>query len=133
MDQVSIRYTYHHFPLQDPPKFTQIWILGLKTNYLATLPKRRKDRRKSWSEKNSGRKKLDSVLLAKRRLSETRGLTGWLDWRPSNLEWMYEYGVHPFLKFHFANWRHAGLNIMILVCFSWIILTQNVGIHTYKK
>jgi hypothetical protein len=23
--------------LQDPPKFTQIWILGLKTNHLATL------------------------------------------------------------------------------------------------
>jgi hypothetical protein len=25
------------FPLQDPPKFTQIGIFGLKTNYLATL------------------------------------------------------------------------------------------------
>jgi hypothetical protein len=23
--------------MQDPPKFTQIWIFGLKTNYLATL------------------------------------------------------------------------------------------------
>jgi hypothetical protein len=23
--------------LQDPPKFTQIWIFGLKTNHLATL------------------------------------------------------------------------------------------------
>jgi hypothetical protein len=26
-----------HLPLQDPPKFTQIWIFGLKTNHLATL------------------------------------------------------------------------------------------------
>jgi hypothetical protein len=25
--------------LQDSPKFTQIWIFGLKTNHLATLPK----------------------------------------------------------------------------------------------
>jgi hypothetical protein len=25
------------FPSQDPPKFTQIWIFGLKTNHLATL------------------------------------------------------------------------------------------------
>jgi hypothetical protein len=24
-------------PLQDPPKFTQIWIFGLKTSHLATL------------------------------------------------------------------------------------------------
>jgi hypothetical protein len=23
--------------MQDPPKFTQIWIFGLKTNHLATL------------------------------------------------------------------------------------------------
>jgi hypothetical protein len=23
--------------VQDPPKFTQIWIFGLKTNHLATL------------------------------------------------------------------------------------------------
>jgi hypothetical protein len=29
----------HHLPLQDPPKFTQIWIFGLKTNHLATLDK----------------------------------------------------------------------------------------------
>jgi hypothetical protein len=28
--------------LQDPPKFTQIWILGLKTNHLATLLESRK-------------------------------------------------------------------------------------------
>jgi hypothetical protein len=26
-----------HLPVQDPPKFTQIWILCLKTNRLATL------------------------------------------------------------------------------------------------
>jgi hypothetical protein len=29
---------YQDFPLQDPPKFTQIVIFGLKTNHLATLP-----------------------------------------------------------------------------------------------
>jgi hypothetical protein len=28
--------------VQDPPKFTQIWIFGLKTNHLATLVHRRK-------------------------------------------------------------------------------------------
>jgi hypothetical protein len=28
---------YQHLPLQDPPKFTRIWIFGLKTNQLATL------------------------------------------------------------------------------------------------
>jgi hypothetical protein len=28
---------YQHLPLQDPPKVTQIWIFGLKTNHLATL------------------------------------------------------------------------------------------------
>jgi hypothetical protein len=33
----SVHQIYHHLPLQDPPKFTQIWILGLKTNRLATL------------------------------------------------------------------------------------------------
>jgi hypothetical protein len=31
-----IKYT-KYFPQQDPPKFTQIWIFGLKTNHLATL------------------------------------------------------------------------------------------------
>jgi hypothetical protein len=36
MDQASIKYTII-FQLQDPPKFTQIWIFGLKTNHLATL------------------------------------------------------------------------------------------------
>jgi hypothetical protein len=36
MDQGFIKYTQHP-PLQDPLKFTQIWILGLKTNNLATL------------------------------------------------------------------------------------------------
>jgi hypothetical protein len=29
--------TYQHFPLQDPPKFTQIGIFGSKTNHLASL------------------------------------------------------------------------------------------------
>jgi hypothetical protein len=28
---------YQDFPLQDPPKFIQIGIFGLKTNHLATL------------------------------------------------------------------------------------------------
>jgi hypothetical protein len=28
---------YKHFPIQGPPKFTQIGIFGLKTNHLATL------------------------------------------------------------------------------------------------
>jgi hypothetical protein len=37
MNQVSITYVYQHLQLQDPPKFTQIWIFGLKTNHLATL------------------------------------------------------------------------------------------------
>jgi hypothetical protein len=37
MDQVSIKKIYPNPSLQDPPKFTQIWIFGLKTNHLATL------------------------------------------------------------------------------------------------
>jgi hypothetical protein len=28
---------YQHFPIKGPPKFTQIWIFGLKRNHLATL------------------------------------------------------------------------------------------------
>jgi hypothetical protein len=28
---------YHHLPLQESPKFTQIGIFGLKINHLATL------------------------------------------------------------------------------------------------
>jgi hypothetical protein len=28
---------YHQLPLQDPPKYTQIWIFGLKICHLATL------------------------------------------------------------------------------------------------
>jgi hypothetical protein len=35
MDRVSTKYA--NLPLQDPPKITQIWIFGLKTNHLATL------------------------------------------------------------------------------------------------
>jgi hypothetical protein len=37
MDLVSLKYAII-FLLQDPPKFTQILISGLKTNHLATLP-----------------------------------------------------------------------------------------------
>jgi hypothetical protein len=33
----SVHKIYQHLPLQEPPKFTQIWIFGLKTNHLATL------------------------------------------------------------------------------------------------
>jgi hypothetical protein len=33
----SVHKIYHPLPLQDPPKFTQIWIFGLKANHLATL------------------------------------------------------------------------------------------------
>jgi hypothetical protein len=33
----SVHKKYRHLPLQGPPKFTQIWIFGLKTNHLATL------------------------------------------------------------------------------------------------
>jgi hypothetical protein len=33
----SVHKICQHIPLQDPPKFTQIWIFGLKTNHLATL------------------------------------------------------------------------------------------------
>jgi hypothetical protein len=39
IDQMVIKYLYQDFPYQDPPKFTQIWIFGLKTNHLATLPR----------------------------------------------------------------------------------------------
>jgi hypothetical protein len=28
---------FRHCPIKDPPKFTQIWIFGLKTNHLASL------------------------------------------------------------------------------------------------
>jgi hypothetical protein len=33
--QSATKYTY--IPLKGPPKFTQFWIFGLKTNHLATL------------------------------------------------------------------------------------------------
>jgi hypothetical protein len=36
MDQVSVHTIYKHLPSQDPLKFTQICIFGLKTNHLAT-------------------------------------------------------------------------------------------------
>jgi hypothetical protein len=35
--QMVIKYLHQHFPFQGPPKFTQIWIFGSKTNHLATL------------------------------------------------------------------------------------------------
>jgi predicted histidine transporter YuiF (NhaC family) len=35
---MAIKYVYQHLPFQDHPKFTQIVIFGLKTNYLATQP-----------------------------------------------------------------------------------------------
>jgi hypothetical protein len=40
--QITIKCTkctkiYQHLPLQAPPKFTQIWIFGLKIYHLATL------------------------------------------------------------------------------------------------
>jgi hypothetical protein len=34
--QMAIKYTQHR-PLQDPRKFTRIWIFGFRINYLATL------------------------------------------------------------------------------------------------
>jgi hypothetical protein len=34
---------YHPLPLQEPAKFTQIWIFGLKANHLATLKSMRGD------------------------------------------------------------------------------------------
>jgi hypothetical protein len=33
--QTARIYTYKYFQFQDPPKFTQIWIFGLKRNHLA--------------------------------------------------------------------------------------------------
>jgi hypothetical protein len=35
--RTSVYKICQHFPLQDPPKFTQILMFGLKTNHLATL------------------------------------------------------------------------------------------------
>jgi hypothetical protein len=47
----SVHKIYQHLPLQDPPKFTQIWIFGLKTNHLATLLQS-----VFWNSKNSSAK-----------------------------------------------------------------------------
>jgi hypothetical protein len=33
---MAIKYLYQYFPIQGPPKFTQIGIFGLKRNHLAT-------------------------------------------------------------------------------------------------
>jgi hypothetical protein len=37
LDQISIKYVYEHLQLQNPPKFIQIGIFGLKIYHLATL------------------------------------------------------------------------------------------------
>jgi hypothetical protein len=37
IDQIAIKYTKIHIPLQNPPKYNQIGILGLKICHLATL------------------------------------------------------------------------------------------------
>jgi hypothetical protein len=34
---LKIDQVYQHRPLQDPPKFTHIWIFGFKIYHLATL------------------------------------------------------------------------------------------------
>jgi hypothetical protein len=36
----NLHKIYQHLQLQVPPKFTKIWIFGLKTNHLATLDSR---------------------------------------------------------------------------------------------
>jgi hypothetical protein len=33
----NVHEIFHHLPLQDPQKITQIWIFGLKIYHLATL------------------------------------------------------------------------------------------------
>jgi hypothetical protein len=37
VNRPNVYEIYQHLPLQYPPKFTQIWNFGLKTNHLATL------------------------------------------------------------------------------------------------
>jgi hypothetical protein len=37
MFQMTIKYTCIFHSIKGPPKFTQIWNFGLKTNHLATL------------------------------------------------------------------------------------------------
>jgi hypothetical protein len=36
----SVHKIYHHLPLQDPPKFTQFWIFGLKKTIWQPFMKR---------------------------------------------------------------------------------------------
>jgi hypothetical protein len=43
----SVRKLYQHRQLQDPPKFTQICIFGLKTNHLATLVRQQEQHKKA--------------------------------------------------------------------------------------
>jgi hypothetical protein len=49
--------------LQDPPKFTQIWIFGLKTNHLATLFIHRHFHHPGEEDNNGRRKHLIVVSL----------------------------------------------------------------------
>jgi hypothetical protein len=37
VNRPNVHKIYQHLPLQEPPKFTQIGISGLKINHLATL------------------------------------------------------------------------------------------------
>jgi hypothetical protein len=62
-----------HFPLQDPPKFTQIGIFGLRTNHLASLVQRRAFPLRLFTRRlcNS---EIRSFLLAYK--------AGWPDFRP---------------------------------------------------
>jgi hypothetical protein len=47
IDQMAIKYT-NNFPLQDPLKFTQIWIFCLKLYHLATLMKKGLTKMAKW-------------------------------------------------------------------------------------
>jgi hypothetical protein len=42
----SVHKINQNLPLQNPPKFPQIWVFGLKTNHLATLMSTIKSERK---------------------------------------------------------------------------------------
>jgi hypothetical protein len=50
---MAIKYVYQHLPLQDPPKFTQNGLFGLKICHLATLVGRYKT---NLSEHEDGQK-----------------------------------------------------------------------------
>jgi hypothetical protein len=62
---------YQHLPLKDPPKFTQIWIIGLKTNHLATLiPSSKNSPTTSWLSSAYG---FDPLFFFYMQWSFTRG------------------------------------------------------------